>query len=61
MPRGGLVRFGLSGAALALVLAAPAHADTLQEALTQAYLNNPTLEAARAQQRALDELSLIHI
>ena len=55
MHRGGMVRLGLSGAALALVLAAPAHADTLQEALTQAYLNNPTLEAARAQQRALDE------
>ena len=32
-----------------------AQADTLQEALTDAYLNNPTLEAARAGQRAEDE------
>ncbi len=55
MHRGGMVRLGLSGAALALVLAAPAHADTLQEALTQAYFNNPTLTAARADQRATDE------
>ncbi|MBU0669473.1 MAG: TolC family outer membrane protein [Alphaproteobacteria bacterium] len=55
MRSGGLVRFGLSGAALALVLAAPAHADTLQEALTRAYLNNPTLAAARAEQRGVDE------
>ncbi|WP_454598089.1 TolC family outer membrane protein [Qipengyuania sp. SM2507] len=55
MRRGGVARLGLSGAALALVLAVPAHADTLQEALTQAYLSNPTLAAARAQQRATDE------
>ena len=32
-----------------------AHADTLQEALTAAYQNNPTLAAARATQRATDE------
>lgn len=36
-------------------LATPASADTLKEALTQAYFDNPTLEAARAQQRATDE------
>ena len=36
-------------------IAVPAQADTLREALAQAYVNNPTLEAARAQQRALDE------
>ncbi len=42
----------LAGAAF---VAAPVHADTLQEALTQAYLNNPTLESARATQRATDE------
>ncbi len=32
-----------------------ANADNLIEALTTAYLNNPTLEAARANQRATDE------
>ncbi len=37
------------------VLAAPAQADTLREALIGAYRTNPTLEAARAQQRANDE------
>lgn len=42
----------LAGACLA---AAPAAADTLKEALTAAYTNNPTLEAARANQRATDE------
>jgi outer membrane protein len=46
----------LAGAALLSVpLAAPAHADTLRDALNGAYRNNPTLEAARAQQRANDE------
>lgn len=53
-------RAGLrGGAALALTLAAAsagtARADTLIEALVQAYQTNPTLEAARAQQRAVDE------
>ncbi|WP_258319789.1 TolC family outer membrane protein [Qipengyuania flava] len=38
-----------------MTLAAPAHADTLQEALTKAYQNNPTLLGARAQQRGVDE------
>ena len=37
------------------LLASPAHADTLREALAQAYQTNPTLQAARAQQRATDE------
>ncbi|WP_379548656.1 TolC family outer membrane protein [Qipengyuania sp. DSG2-2] len=37
------------------LLATPAHADTLREALAQAYQTNPTLQAARAQQRATDE------
>lgn len=57
MHKGGVVnRLVLSGSAMALALAAtPAHADTLQEALTQAYVNNPTLEAARANLRATDE------
>ncbi|MBX7533985.1 TolC family outer membrane protein [Qipengyuania sp. 1XM1-15A] len=57
MHKGGVVnRLVLSGSAIALALAAnPAQADTLQEALTDAYVNNPTLEAARANQRATDE------
>lgn len=57
MGDGGVVRIltcGTSALALAF-LAAPAMADTLQEALTEAYLHNPTLLAARAQQRATDE------
>ena len=41
--------------ASACLLATPAQADTLKEALTRAYQDNPTLEAARAQQRATDE------
>ncbi|MFN2099364.1 TolC family outer membrane protein [Altererythrobacter sp. MF3-039] len=50
---GGSLRVGLlMGAAL---VAAPAQADTLREALAQAYLTNPTLQAARANQRATDE------
>ena len=56
--RSGRVRhiLGISAGAMALGLgASPAHADTLQEALTKAYVNNPTLEAARAGQRAEDE------
>ena len=57
MRKGGVVKhLAVSGSLLALALgSAPAHADTLQEALTQAYVNNPTLEAARASQRAEDE------
>lgn len=39
----------------ALLCAAPAQADTLREALVEAYNTNPTLAAARAQQRAEDE------
>ncbi|WP_203074242.1 TolC family outer membrane protein [Falsiroseomonas ponticola] len=35
--------------------ARPAEAQTLQEALAMAYANNPTLQAARAQLRAVDE------
>ncbi len=42
-------------AASSLVPLCAARADTLQEALTAAYQNNPTLAAARAQQRANDE------
>ena len=42
----------LAGVALA---ASPAAADDLRGALTMAYTSNPTLQAARAQQRAVDE------
>jgi TolC family type I secretion outer membrane protein len=46
----------LAGAALAaLVGGAPAGAQTLQEALSEAYANNPTLQAQRAAVRATDE------
>jgi len=40
---------------LAAGLAAPASAQTLQEALAQTYANNPTLATARAQLRVVDE------
>jgi len=40
---------------IALLLAAPVSAQTLQEALANAYSNNPTLQTARAQLRATDE------
>lgn len=33
-----------------------AQAETLRDALASAYVNNPTLQAARAQLRATDEL-----
>ena len=39
----------------ALAGAGPANADSLREALARAYATNPTLMAARAQQRAIDE------
>lgn len=45
----------LAAAALAGLSPAPAFADTLKEALWLAYIDNPTLEAARADQRANDE------
>ena len=47
-----------SGAALGLVLslaAGAASAETLAEAIALAYETNPTLQAQRAEQRALDE------
>lgn len=49
--------YGLKAALLvgACLVAVPAQADTLKEALTQAYLTNPQLEAARATLRATDE------
>jgi len=53
MRKGGLRILALG--ATALLPLVPAQADTLQEALTAAYRNNPTLAAARAGQRATDE------
>ena len=49
------IRWSAALLATAVAGAVPARADTLREALAQAYLNNPTLLAARAQQRATDE------
>lgn len=40
---------------LAAAVPAPLLADTLREALASAYRTNPTLQAARSQQRAVDE------
>src|SRR5436190_3489233 len=42
-------------AGLAASIAAPAGAETLADAIALAYQNNPTLQAQRATQRALDE------
>jgi outer membrane protein len=41
-------------AALLLACIGPVHAETLKEALTAAYLYNPTLKAAQAQLRSTD-------
>lgn len=43
------------GCLTAVATGTPALADTLRDALVMAYQTNPTLEAARAQQRATDE------
>jgi len=51
-------RFALAAllmASAAIVEVRPAAGQTLQEALALAYANNPTLQAARAQLRAVDE------
>lgn len=53
MLRRGLRISLLAGACL--VATVPAQADTLKDALDAAYRTNPTLEGARAQQRATDE------
>lgn len=42
--------------AVAVSSAAPAFADTLRDAIALAYRTNPTLQAQRASQRALDEV-----
>ncbi len=48
------IRLALLASAIGLA-ASPAAADSLREALNQAYRSNPTLQAARASQRATDE------
>src|SRR5687768_392978 len=53
--RGRLLAATFSAAAVAAALAAPASAETLADAVALAYQNNPTLQAQRATQRALDE------
>src|SRR5690606_13270585 len=56
MSRKRALRTALSCACGAVAVAsAPADADTVKGALVQAYETNPTLQAARAQQRATDE------
>lgn len=45
----------LTAAVSLVALAAPVQADNLREALVSAYNTNPTLEGARANQRATDE------
>lgn len=47
--------FLLSVASGVLLFGAQAHAETLNEALVKAYLNNPTLKSERATVRATDE------
>ncbi|WP_235927593.1 TolC family outer membrane protein [Sandarakinorhabdus rubra] len=48
-------RLRRSAALLAVLVAAPSTAETLQSALAKAYQTNPTLNAARANQMATDE------
>lgn len=54
----GAVRGVIAGAAIAMAFlcAPPARAETLMSALSSAYMSNPTLNAARANLRAVDEL-----
>ncbi|GGC04165.1 membrane protein [Novosphingobium endophyticum] len=52
---GGRARLLAGMACVGLAQAPAAHADTLREALILAYQTNPSLEAARAGQRATDE------
>ncbi len=54
-----LLMAGAAVAALAGGAAMPAHAETLADAIALAYQSNPTLQRARAQQRALDETYVV--
>ena len=53
--RGRLLAATLCAGAVSGLAAAPAGAETLADAIALAYQNNPTLQAQRAAQRALDE------
>jgi outer membrane protein len=53
--RGRLLAATLCAGAVSATAAAPAGAETLADAIALAYQNNPTLQAQRATQRALDE------
>ena len=53
--RNGLSRRLLAGTVLAVLFAGSVHAQTLNEALSTAYNNNPTLGAQRSALRATDE------
>src|SRR5947209_17376986 len=54
--KGRMLRSGICLAAvMCVVFAAPAHAESLPEALAKAYQTNPQLNAERARQRATDE------
>jgi len=50
-----LTRTVMIGSLLILTTGAPARGESLREALIRAYTTNPTLESARASQRATDE------
>ena len=50
-----LIRAGSASLLALAAVAAPAQADNLRDALAAAYTTNPTLESARATQRAIDE------
>jgi outer membrane protein len=50
-----MTRVAVTGAALLALVAAPAGAETLRDAIAAAYAANPTLAAARARQDALAE------
>lgn len=53
--RGGLFAAACSAGLIAGLAASPAAAETLADAIALAYESNPTLQAQRASQRALDE------
>lgn len=51
----GIIALGLAGAAVALALSQPAQADSLSDALVEAYRSSPILEQQRYLLRASDE------
>lgn len=50
-----MVRKTVSFVAISIIAIFPASAETLKQAIAATYRNNPTIAAARAEQRALDE------